>query len=372
MQHHQSKNSRRGMTLVELLVVAAILVALLVISVPILKPMLEFRKTANAAQVLAGAFQQARMKSIQEGRSYGIRLIPFETAPTTAVQLRFQQELVRDFVNPFNIRVRVERINPDIEESPKAIIPYHFYEGEWIRVDWNDDHIVGIREARNHFLLGYTVQFNRLGRSLAFKAIGNSFRLKPPYDNLELPDIPEINDAMEYRVSGLTSVALWLPPVVMPRGSVVDLVFSGGETHDFAGGIKMVKTPDEPPDPDNIPASFSPRDGIEDIIVMFSPSGHVNLVYINKEPKKVNEMLYFCVGEWDRQIDANTGNTFAEDGRSNLQMPATFWVTLHPKTGGVRIAVNSPIRLTDNRLLWERLRDARKFASEHFFNVGER
>jgi len=332
------------MTLVELLVVAAIIVLLLAVSVPILTPILETRRTSNAAQVLAGVFQQARAKSIQEGTSYGVRLLSFENAPTVAVQLRFQQGTPPpDFLNPPNVRVRVEHGN---------IIPYYFSGGEWMVVDWNDARITA---TRNHFLQGYAVQFNRLGRSLL---IDDNFRLKPPYDALYLPDTSAINDAMEYSISRLATIgSTWLPPVVMPQGTIVDLVFSGGETAGFDGGAKTS---------DGAPAFFAPGD---DIVVMFSPTGHVDLLYINGDPIKINEMLYFCVGEWDRQIDVSTGRTFAEDGRSNLEMSATFWVTLHPKTGGVRVTENAPILSGSNAIL-ERLRDARRFAREHFFNVG--
>jgi hypothetical protein len=215
------------------------------------------------------------------------------------------------------------------------------------------------------------VQFNRFGRIFSFEVSTLDPRSDPlnpvvatliaPYNNLTLPEEGLFeNSALEYRViAGRIPPTTWLPQTVMPRGTIVDLAFSGGETRNFAGGEKTEE---------DIPFSFSAGD---DVVVMFSPAGHVDALYINGEPKKVNEMLYFCVGEWDRQIDANTGSTFAEDGKSNLNMSATFWVTLHPKTGGVRIAENAPIR-TGSTDIVEWLRDARKFAREHFFNVGGR
>ena len=165
---------------------------------------------------------------------------------------------------------------------------------------------------------------------------------------------------MEYRVSVLpTSSATWLPPVVMPRGMVVDIVFSGGEVVNIDGKEKTAS---------DIPVSFSAGD---EIVVMFSPAGHVDLLYVNGAVQKVNEILYFCVGEWDRQIDVANGKTFADDGKSNLLAPTTYWVALHPKMGGVRIAENAPIQ-SGSDTLEKQLRDARRFAREHFVNVGER
>jgi len=141
----------------------------------------------------------------------------------------------------------------------------------------------------------------------------------------------------------------------MPRAMIVDLAFSGGETVDFDGS-------DETKD---IPAHFSAGN---EVVVMFSPAGYVDLLYVNGNSTKVNEMLYFCVGEWDRQVDA-AGNSLAEDKKSNLEVPATYWVTIHPKTGEVRIAENAPI-LSGSNTIKQKLDNARKFAKEHFFNVG--
>ena len=333
----RNSQSQKGMTLVELLVVVAIIGLLLAISVPMLRPMLDSQKTAGGAKVLAGAFQQARMKSLQEGKSHGVMLIPYETAPSAAVQLRLQQNTpVR--VNPENIRVVVE---------DGQIIPCRFITGsaEWGKLAANDLERIAVEQL---LVPGFMIQFNRIGR---WFTIDTEYKLASPYNELYLP-VPSLgatgNDAMEFCVTaGPTSS--WTPQMVMPRGTIVDLAFSGGETLDFdrtpkANGV-------------GIPAQFSSGN---EVIVMFSPAGYVDLLYINGQPKKVNEMLYFCVGEWDRQVNAD-GHTLAEDKKSNLEVPATYWVTIHPKTGEVRIAENN----ANNDL-----GQARKFASEHFLNVG--
>ena len=339
MQNRQLKNSRRGMTLVELLVVVTIMVILLAVSVPMLRPMLESQKTSNAARVLAGAFKHARTKSIQEQRSYGIRLIPYKNAPTAAIELRLQKEGrgISAFVNPPDVRVKV--VNG-------IIVPYKFADGKWQLLDVLDPKFKKIEE---HFASGNEIQFNRLGRSFE---IGDGHQLAAPYDKLTLP-LPEENyeygdDAMEYRVFSGSAVTtlVWLPPVVMPHSTIVDIVFSGGE--------------------EKVPIAFSPED---EVIVMFSPMGYVDYLYVNGVPTKVNEMLYFCVGEWDRQVDAD-GTTLAEDGKSNLLTPSAYWVTLHPKTGGVRVTENAPVQQGSDTLE-KQLQDARRFAREHFFDVGQ-
>ena len=331
-----------GLTLVELLVVITIMVILLAVSVPILKPLSETQKTSGAAQVLAGAFKQARTKAIQERRSYGLRLIPFKTAPTTVVEMHLQRggAGIVDFVNPPDVRVKV---------VSGRIVPYCFYDQAWQRFDAlpEGEKSHWAEKFAGHFEEGYAIQFNRLGRSFT---IGSNRMLRPPYDGLNLPEDDLGNDAMEYRISTLddTGVSLaWRPPIVMPRTTIVDLVFSGGE--------------------DEVPEHFTSG---SEVIVMFTPAGYVDWVSINGERKKVNEMLFFCVGEWDRQVDAN-GSPLAEDGRSNLVAPATFWVTLHPKTGGARVTQNAPIQPASTALA-DQIKDARRYAKEHFFDVGER
>ena len=369
----------RGMTLVELLVVVAIMVLLLAVSVPILRPVLESQKTSSAARVLEGAFQQARAKAMYEQQSYGVRLLPFDNAPAAVIELRVQKRSVSNFPSPARIRVKV--VNG-------FILPHYFNEmdGLWTRVNWSGtdpaefppDLQPELTLVREHFLQSTAVQFNRTGRSFTFAAVtdeedshGNqiAFQLLYPYDTLNLPEDPSANDALEYLILRPAGAAMdWMPPLVMPRGTIVDIAFSGGETVNFDGNPKT---------DDDIPASFPP--GTE-LFIEFSPAGHVDRIHADGHSWKVNEMLYFCVGDWDRQVDIN-GKSLAEDSKTNLEVPATYWVMLHPKTGTARVTENAPFS-RETRALPENdpeeaeakrtamLRDARKFASEHFFNVG--
>jgi hypothetical protein len=177
--------------------------------------------------------------------------------------------------------------------------------------------------------------------------------LAEPYDALTLPvsfDPANPQDAMDFRVTP-PPISVLAPQKVMPKGTIVDLVFSGGETQGFDGKDK----PDPLPD-GMIPACF--HSGAE-ITVMFSPAGYVDAIYIAAKRYIVNEMLYFCVGHWDRQIIG--GKSLADDGKNNLEVPTTYWVTIHPKTGEVRITENFPARDEST---------ARKFAREHFVNIG--
>ena len=358
MRKRQQTHSFQGMTLVELLVVITIMVLLLAVSVPILRPMLESQKTHNAAQVLAGAFRHARAKAMETGESYGVRLVPFATAPTVAVELRMHKKTVIRYRNPENIRVWVEN---------GVIVPWYYNSAteQWTETTWTAELSPAalnreFTKAKEHFADGVDK-----GGLIAFD-VGTPFKFAMDNEDYVLLDddgeffplerFPDHGEEpSKYGIfmpeEGRFASA-WLPPTVMPFGTVVDIVLSGGETEDFYSDA-------DGDVPHNVPAQFSAGN---EVIVSFSPAGYVDFVYINGSPFKVNEMLYFCVGDWDRQIDS-FGNALAEDGLSNLEMSATYWITLHPKTGTVRIAGNAPIRAGENAL-----RDARRFASEHFFD----
>lgn len=61
-----------GMTLIELMVVTSIMLILVVMSVPVFKPMLESRKQADGAQTLSIYLNVARIRATETGRPCGV------------------------------------------------------------------------------------------------------------------------------------------------------------------------------------------------------------------------------------------------------------------------------------------------------------
>ena|GEM_PF-1617691 len=391
---------RSGMTLIELLVVVTIMVLLLAVSVPIIRPMLESQQTHHAAHVLAGAMRQARTKAIESGESYGVRIIPYKNTPTASIELRLHKNLITRLKNPENIRVRVVQ---------GVLVPWYYYNPEndpnvddfWYETTWQSgigrgisgtDLSALIRDfdlARNNFerasersdsLISFDV-----GPPFRLAKQGNDFVLLFDHTDDEIfavnfpddPIAPPANYGLSIPASGPFALA-WLPPTVMPHRTIVDLSFSGGETVNFWGEPKGLFPYENSRE---IPARFFFADEnitVNDFIISFSPAGHVDCVYVLLRSVrdgreiwrhiKVNEMLYFCVGDWNRQVDVNN-NTLSADGKSNLESPATYWVTIHARTGSVRVAPNAPISEQSVTEL-DRIRDARRIASEYFFDVG--
>src|SRR5687767_8589457 len=66
--------SRRGLTLIELLIVVGIMLAITAIAIPMLVPSQDERRRYEAGREVTGMFQGARAMAIESGRSVGVML----------------------------------------------------------------------------------------------------------------------------------------------------------------------------------------------------------------------------------------------------------------------------------------------------------
>ena len=350
--HLPKRTDRRGLTLVELLAVISIMVMLVAVSIPVFKPMLESQRSAGAARVVAGALQRARVKAMQDHKTYGLEFVRFEegNAPNVSIQLRLQRES-KPFVAPEDLRVVVN--NGTIHVC------------HWNSTDqkWNWDGVNTTDTAnetlwKNNVKAGYKIQLGRQGRVYE---LDSAFRLKSPYNNLTLPDTDLSGTESTWAVEASVTrppLPAFAPQVVLPKGSIVDLAFSGTSSKLFSGSAPVA--------------------------VMFSGGGYVDCILAGTSlsEEKTNEIVYFCIGEWERQSLDSSGSTYAEDGRNNLLIPSNFWVTVNPRSGQVRItefAAASQSKISDWQnaaaadkpgKLQDMIPDVRKFATENALNIG--
>ena len=352
------------MTLVELLVVISIMVTLVAVSIPVFKPMLESQRAAGAARVVAGTLQRVRVKAMQDQRVYGLEFIRFEegNAPNVSIQMRLQRERTA-FVTPEALRVVVikgtihvcaliDEIDGSGDPTGKRI---------WTWDTGNTDVATNRTTWQANVQGGYQIQLGRQGR---IYELASAYKLAAPYDQLTLPDMELASGANEadWAVEAIVTrppLPAFAPQVVLPRGTVVDLAFSGTTSELFAGAAPVA--------------------------VMFSPAGYVDGIMSgsNNDVKKTNEMVYFCVGEWERQSLNAQGDTYAEDGLNNLLTTSNYWVTVHPRSGQVRVtqfAAASPADIeswrneTDQDQKQQNLENmipgVREFATEHYVDIG--
>jgi len=293
-----------GMTLVELLVAVSIMVLLVAVSVPMFKPMLESQKSAGGARTVALALQRARVKAMETQSPHGIMFQRFTEGGENNVSIRlFLVKPPKPYTGDAGDNTVTINASGGITSVPTT----------WTANVQNDDYI----------------QFNYQGKYYKL----NGLNLPVADDGTTPPDMT----GATFRVlrnpqSGGVRMAL-TPSVLMPRGTIVDLQWSG-----LANGQDFNN---------NFP-----------VIVMFSPDGTVDRVYRNGGSALSNDLIHFCVGEWERGISVGH-----EDTRNNINVASNFWVTINPRTGEVRTAEMNPDAGSN-------ITNARKFAREHFVNIG--
>jgi type II secretory pathway pseudopilin PulG len=341
--------------LVELLVVMSIMVLLVAVSVPMLKPMFKSQKTKNAAETVAAALQRVRFKAMEEQETYGISFEPFD--PVNYQNVVVQMRLVKmgtPVLNSQDIRIiiasgvinfcvydqdhgQVTRKNDDGDPDPDT--NYYWTTNpntsakKTARANAKDEWDAKVRG-------GYEIQLARQGKVYKLDSPSN---LAFPYHSLTLPaDVPVppptyFNNALEYNIVQQPRSTL-SPPVVLPKGTVVDLN-SGYSSVPFGYGPSY-----------EIPINSANK------YLLFTPNGNIDYFQGYYKPC-YGGLIYLCIGEWERGIGA------AEDNKDNIQTLTNFWVTLNPKTGQVRITEMAP---HDNPGLGTALEKARKYAAEHY------
>ena len=288
-------DKRHGMTLVELLIVAGLLVLMLAIAVPVLSPMAEGRQAREAVRGIQAALDTARARAMRLGRPCGVAFPPFEggNGTTYPVCIQLEQLTAPPLIHT---TCNVSTAGP----SNFGWTPYDFKKGD--RVQINNT--------------GPWLQYSGASWS---KAAGNgeSFEL---YNRNNVPctisyaPVSESGNAFA-KVLGLD------PTYVIPRGIVVDLQYSGiGESGTLGATCG---------DANNPPSIVFYPDGSAKL----SAPGAAAAVVQNGTPDRI----YLLVGRWD------VGLGLAENGQeatTNYSLPTSFWVVVNTSNGTVTTAMN--------------------------------
>ncbi len=397
------KSAKRGMTLVELLVVITIMVILVTVSIPVFKPMLESQRAAGAARVVAGTLQRVRVKAMQERKTYGLEFVRFGTAGTPEENLSIQMRLKREnsaWATPEQLRVVVidgtihvcalwDEVNGGPPTPPATE-----------KMVWSSNPGVTFANRQlwsTNVQNGFQIRLGRQGRTYTVLRGDNGtpdlplddvYTLAAPYADLTLPDGIDpnttatiFNTAVEATVTR-PAVSAFAPPVVLPRGTIVDLMYSGEHFSEAEAT--------DPVFPANLPQGHRLNfAGAGPVAIMFSPAGFVDgIANDSGNVNTTNRMIYFCIGEWERQSLSTAGDTYAEDGLNNLLMPSNYWVSVHPRSGQVRVtqlasAPETAVAPSPSIDAWRNAAPAdkpqvlqklvpgvRKFAAEHYVDVG--
>jgi prepilin-type N-terminal cleavage/methylation domain-containing protein len=345
--------ARRGMTLVELLVVISLMVLLAVISIPALRPMLEDRQTREGARLVNTYLNRARIKAMQTGRPCGVLFERFGPQNNASLVLR-QVEVPPPYAgSTMNMRVAVD-------SSSGRLTFYDWRKDNNGDLDWRERSVDEQLIWNQLVSPGDLIQFDQQGPyyEIAEATFDDPNHPPPPADPNNLPpERPRIhlvspNDPAKRFPTDKTftrpvpfkifrqPVPTLASPVGLPRGIVVDLQFSGlgndfQEDPNHNGAENQAELIYENTD------NFAPS-GNQDatpVVVMFSPSGEVDSVrWSGQQPRPVASRIYFLIGRWERVV-----RPLPEDGRLNFQDLTNYWVSVNPKNGLVSTDEMAPV-----------------------------
>lgn len=364
MREKPIRDGRHGVTLIELLVVITILLILLAVMVPRIRPMMEQRRIREASRTVSAFFYAARNRAMEIGRPVGVSIERLKIQPEAAVTLRMVEEppayagdvigaraIVRRLgTSPlFQVRLNTAEVASMLTQTlPVAVGDVITFESQGVRyrimgLDLNGD---GNPDADSDNLIGdpnFPVQSTPFA-VLLIKLEDVADTPWPATSNPSAPFPPE-NPASGigsrpvafqiYRRPESTAAA----PVRLPTGTVIDLYSSGTDSMVLMGN----------------PSGFVPVDHntstpeVEDptpVIVLFAPDGRVQRVFYENTQSAVTEPIYFLIGRWERMPALASappnprGPSLAEDGLYNWQDITNYWLVINPNTG---LAVTAPV-----------------------------
>jgi len=380
-----NKSPKRGVTLVELLVVVGIMVLLAAMAIPTLQPLTEGRQVREATRSLGAFISSAKNRATESGRPVGLifeRGVKIEGGrrdPHACLVVRQAQvpppyggdvegAVVEPFVSGGYVRLRLR----DLDFS-NGLIRYGDAiqlnnQGPWYTIvdDLSDNtpadtpHPLATDLGSDFPISDFLGDGDRTNDVfIDFTDPDGTFPLDEYWVTLQLDPLGA------YNVPWGTAISVAVPfqihrqpvpsaaaPLQLPRGTVIDLGGSGfdsplpdWDTEDVAHTFEPVASGD-----------FRP------VVVMFWPNGSVQQVYYSRriydssgsfvactyQGRPVVEPIHFLLGKWERMPsgvrDLNVSSpvampvSVADDGLLNRQDALSLWLTLNPQTGLVTVA----------------------------------
>ena len=342
---------RRGVTLIELMVVVSIMLMVTVIAVPAMKPALENRKIREAARSVNVYFGSARNHAIELGRPVGVLFTRDSTQANPCLELQ-QVEIPAPYAGDvignaasvavtgattladgtinYTVQINFITFNPATNAPVAQPLLVAFHVGDTIQFGYQG--------------LPYTIQ-SVSSTTPPISSATAKINLPPDY-TLPWPTPPQgvpfqIARMPEFTTGvGTLATQSAVAPMQLPTGTAIDLI-SSGTNNGFWLGL----------------APASP------VMLIFSPAGGVYGVYAQSPSGTpvsygVVDPLYFLVGRRDRVFNVNLTGTgsaaipqistvatdiLPNDGRANWQDTNNLWVTVTPQTGRITTGENAAV-----------------------------
>lgn len=306
---HNTAIRRSGVTLIEMLVVVAIMMFMLGIAAPMFRPDQDGSVARDTARALNSYIQEARAKAIATGRPCGVAFIPFEGYQSACVVAQQVESPPLYTGETYQSKVTV---NQSANATP-------------LTLSFNDASANWTQKGNMIRLGGRGVWYEMTSPTACKLQTGDTNRPDAefrPWTNGNWSTTYEIQAApVSQAKSYLQSVGMAEPFKVI-RGSAIDLYYSK------VGNTTLNNSSSNP------------------VIVMFNPTGELGVCYSlvgsgRTRPGSAavpSDKVYILCGQWDRALTAFT----PEDGKRNHQTFDSYWIEIDPSTGISSIEQNIP------------------------------
>ncbi|MBM4000997.1 MAG: prepilin-type N-terminal cleavage/methylation domain-containing protein [Planctomycetes bacterium] len=368
---------RRGMTLVELLIVISVSVLLLAVAVPLLRISVQGRKVREASRQLNALITRVKARAAELGRPVGLLLrrgdtafatgsfyatqlfvaespipyagdeatafarIPAPTAP--GIPVRMNPPPAATFTSPLYVEALHRPFTARVQGS--ALLPSIVSVGDMIQFDFKGIvyeilEIVVPDAANNPDIVDLWF------RVPPRRALPVGVGAPPPMVDVGYQIQRSPVRLGTFSSTGQTTIRTGALPVNLPNGIVVDLSVSGMEP-DF-----NQFTAADPADMNTWTPSGTPDD--TDIVILFEPDGTVQCVYssiyqpgsppvlrlVRTEPTGT---IFLLVGRIEQVLPGGDAFARGPEEFSNLMDADNLWVAIAHRTGKVTTAENNDL-----------------------------
>lgn len=343
----------RGLTLIELLVAATLMLILVLISIPAVKPMLDSNKQRQGADTLSTFLSQARLRAMETGRPCGVRFERY-----TDLNTGVPPNMVFPYNNACLVLRQVEVPPPYCGSSNNVGVVVNGNSGS---VEFRDRTTGMVTNAEDAFWNQFVkendlIQFDNQGPYYEITqhlcSGGTGMMVAPGPSGIPLR---EITTAVPFKVLRSPQPTL-SAPVGFPTGIVVDLRWSGEENIEVVKYLFDINGANGVFVDGDVFAARSPKvdpvfagEDRSHVTVMFSPGGeiaHTTWAFTSNHRSK--EPLYFLIGKWERSgRDYTNGIDYLPDDKLyNFDDTTNYWVKVEPGSGKVSTFSVAPASLS--------------------------
>jgi type II secretion system protein H len=328
-QETRAQLARRGLTLVELLVVIVILTMVTAATIPLMAPVTGQRKVRESARLVAALLAQAQSRAISSGRPVGVWIERLWTRDATDDRANHAIDLFLCQSPPPYSGATPDARATVAKSGASWVVEMQIIPQGWVQ-------------------RGDEIRFNYRGPTYRILGVGPNVNTQPTHPDgsltgsnmeIQVPPPPYAQPPMGAEVSYQIfrqPVKTADEPVTLPAGAMVDLGFSGiGNGTEFG-----IATPGNPAtkyaqqNPSAVTGVPNVAGAAKPVLVMFGPSGKLASVHYAHRPATSSQPVfvgvksitpvYLLVGQ-----PPNAGTT----APPNFMNQENIWVAVNSQSG---------------------------------------